>query len=63
MIEPGVHIGDRTRIGAEQLYRARDDDRGRRHDLPNVTIRERAKIGDRVILHSGMRHRLGRIRF
>jgi UDP-3-O-[3-hydroxymyristoyl] glucosamine N-acyltransferase len=53
VIEPGARIGDGTRIGA-QSYIGHETTIGADCLVyPNVTIRERCQIGDRVILHSG----------
>jgi UDP-3-O-[3-hydroxymyristoyl] glucosamine N-acyltransferase len=53
VIEPGARIGDGTRVGA-QSYVGHETTIGAECLVyPNVTIRERSKIGDRVILHSG----------
>jgi UDP-3-O-[3-hydroxymyristoyl] glucosamine N-acyltransferase len=42
VIEAGVEIGDETVIGADNLI------------YPRVTLRERTRLGQRVILHSGV---------
>jgi UDP-3-O-[3-hydroxymyristoyl] glucosamine N-acyltransferase len=52
-IEEGVAIGPRSAIGA-QVYIGRDTRVGADcHFYPQVVIRERVEIGDRVIIHSG----------
>ena len=54
VIEPGVRIGDRTRIGANS-YIGHETSIGEQCIVyPNVTVRERSQIGSRVILHSGV---------
>ena len=54
VIEPGVRIGDGTRIGANS-YVGHETTIGDGCVIyPNVTIRERTRIGSRVILHSGV---------
>jgi UDP-3-O-[3-hydroxymyristoyl] glucosamine N-acyltransferase len=53
VIEPGAKIGDDTIIGAG-TYVGRETIIGSGcHIYPNVTIRERSRIGSRVIIHSG----------
>ncbi len=53
VIEPGVAIGDNTIIGA-QTYVGHETVIGDGCKIyPNVTIRERTRIGARVIIHSG----------
>jgi UDP-3-O-[3-hydroxymyristoyl] glucosamine N-acyltransferase len=53
VIEPGTQIGAGTRIGA-QSYVGHETTLGAGCLIyPNVTIRERCQIGDRVIIHSG----------
>ncbi len=53
VIEPGATIGPGTVIGAHS-YVGHGSTLGRDcHIHPHVTIRERAQIGDRVIIHSG----------
>jgi UDP-3-O-[3-hydroxymyristoyl] glucosamine N-acyltransferase len=53
VIEPGVAIGDNTIIGA-QTYVGHETVIGAGCKIyPNVTIRERTRIGARVIIHSG----------
>jgi UDP-3-O-[3-hydroxymyristoyl] glucosamine N-acyltransferase len=53
VIEPGVEIGDGTFIGAG-TYVGHETVIGANCTIyPGVTIRERAKIGVRVIIHSG----------
>jgi len=54
VIEPGVRLGDGTRIGANS-YVGYESTIGERCVIyPNVTIRERSRIGNRVIIHSGV---------
>src|SRR5690242_8835312 len=53
VIEPGAKIGDDTIIGAGS-YVGHDTVIGSAcHIYPHVTIRERSRIGSRVIIHSG----------
>jgi len=52
-IEEGVSIGQRSVIGA-QVYIGKDSSLGADcHVYPQVVIRERVEIGDRVIIHGG----------
>ena len=54
VVEDGVNIGDRTVIGAGS-YVGHESQIGSDCFLhPRVTVRERTKVGDRVILHSGV---------
>ncbi|MGI8891084.1 MAG: UDP-3-O-(3-hydroxymyristoyl)glucosamine N-acyltransferase [Chthoniobacterales bacterium] len=53
VVEPGVRVGSGTRLGPN-AYVGHEAVIGRDCLIyPNVTIRERCKIGDRVIVHSG----------
>ncbi|MDI6774276.1 MAG: UDP-3-O-(3-hydroxymyristoyl)glucosamine N-acyltransferase [Verrucomicrobiota bacterium] len=53
VLEPGVTIGDRTAIGAG-CYVGHFSTIGRDcRFYPHVTLRERAKVGNRVIIHNG----------
>ena len=53
VIEPGVNIADDTLIGAG-VYIGHETVIGKNCTIyPQVTIRERTKIGDRVVIHSG----------
>ena len=53
VVEGAARIGDGTRLGA-QSYIGHETTIGAGCLIyPNVTIRERTKIGDRVIIHSG----------
>lgn len=54
VIEDGVEVGERTVVGAG-CYLGRESRVGNDGLLyPRVTIRERCRLGDRVILHSGV---------
>ena len=53
VIEPGVKIGDDTIIGAGSYVGHETVIGSTCHIYPNVTIRERNRIGSRVIIHSG----------
>ena len=53
VIEPGVRIGDDTIIGAGSYVGHEAVIGSACHIYPNVTIRERSRIGSRVIIHSG----------
>jgi UDP-3-O-[3-hydroxymyristoyl] glucosamine N-acyltransferase len=53
VIEAGVRIGDGTRIGANSYVGHETTIGAGCLVYPNATIRERTKIGDRVIIHSG----------
>jgi UDP-3-O-[3-hydroxymyristoyl] glucosamine N-acyltransferase len=54
VLEPGVSIGDGTRIGASS-YIGHESTIGTRCLIyPNVTVRERTRIANRVIIHSGV---------
>jgi len=53
VLEAGVRIGDRTQLGA-QSYIGHETTIGSGCCIyPHVTIRERIRIGNRVIIHSG----------
>ena len=53
VIEPGAVVGERTVIGAH-CYVGHEAKIGADcHLYPNVTVRERCILGDRVIIHSG----------
>ncbi len=54
VLEAGVRIGDGTRIGAHSYIGHESTIGADTIVYPNVTIRERSKIGDRVILHGGV---------
>lgn len=54
VIEPGASIGAGTRIGAGSYIGHETTIGAGCLIYPNVTIRERIKIGDRVILHGGI---------
>ena len=54
VLEPGVQLGARTRIAAHS-YIGHETTIGDDCVIyPNVTIRERCKLGDRVIVHGGV---------
>jgi UDP-3-O-[3-hydroxymyristoyl] glucosamine N-acyltransferase len=53
VIEPGAKIGDDTIIGAGSYVGYETVIGSACHIYPNVTIRERSRIGSRVIIHSG----------
>src|SRR5436190_15003200 len=53
VIEPGAKIGDDTIIGAGSYVGHETVIGSACHIYPNVTIRERSRIGSRVIIHSG----------
>jgi len=53
VIEPGAKIGDDTIIGAGSYVGHETVIGSGCHIYPNVTIRERSRIGSRVIIHSG----------
>jgi UDP-3-O-[3-hydroxymyristoyl] glucosamine N-acyltransferase len=53
VIEAGVKIGDDTIIGAGSYVGHETVIASGCHIYPNVTIRERSRIGSRVIIHSG----------
>ena len=53
VIEPGAKIGDDTIIGAGSYVGHETMIGSACHIYPNVTIRERSRIGSRVIIHSG----------
>ena len=53
VIEPGAKIGDNTIIGAGSYVGHETVIGSACHIYPNVTIRERSRIGSRVIIHSG----------
>ena len=53
VIEPGTKIGDDTIIGAGSYVGHETVIGSACHIYPNVTIRERTRIGSRVIIHSG----------
>ena len=53
VIEPGARIGDDTIIGAGSYIGHETVIGSACHIYPNVTIRERSRIGSRVIIHSG----------
>jgi UDP-3-O-[3-hydroxymyristoyl] glucosamine N-acyltransferase len=53
VIEPGARIGDDTIIGAGSYVGHETVIGSACHIYPNVTIRERSRIGSRVIIHSG----------
>jgi UDP-3-O-[3-hydroxymyristoyl] glucosamine N-acyltransferase len=54
VIEPGAKIGDDTIIGAGSYVGHETVIGSTCHIYPNVTIRERSRIGSRVIIHSGV---------
>jgi UDP-3-O-[3-hydroxymyristoyl] glucosamine N-acyltransferase len=54
VIEPGARIGDDTIIGAGSYIGHESVIGSACHIYPNVTIRERSRIGSRVIIHSGV---------
>jgi len=53
VIEPGAKIGDDTIIGGGSYVGHETVIGSACHIYPNVTIRERSRIGSRVIIHSG----------
>jgi UDP-3-O-[3-hydroxymyristoyl] glucosamine N-acyltransferase len=53
VIEAGVTIGDGTRIGAGSYIGHESTIGAQTIIYPNVSIRERTRIGSRVIIHSG----------
>ena len=53
VIEAGVKVGDDTIIGAGSYVGHESVIGSGCHIYPNVTIRERSRIGSRVIIHSG----------
>jgi UDP-3-O-[3-hydroxymyristoyl] glucosamine N-acyltransferase len=53
VIEPGAKIGDDTIIGPVSYVGHETVIGSACHIYPNVTIRERSRIGSRVIIHSG----------
>jgi UDP-3-O-[3-hydroxymyristoyl] glucosamine N-acyltransferase len=53
VIEPGAKIADDTIIGAGSYVGHESVIGSGCHIYPNVTIRERSRIGSRVIIHSG----------
>ena len=53
VIEPGAKIGDDTIIGAGSYIGHETVIGSACHIYPNVTIRERSRVGSRVIIHSG----------
>src|SRR5262245_47116681 len=53
VIEPGAKIGDDTIIGAGSYVGHETVIGSACHIYPNVTIRERSRVGSRVIIHSG----------
>jgi UDP-3-O-[3-hydroxymyristoyl] glucosamine N-acyltransferase len=53
VIEPGAKIGDDTIIGAESYVGHETVIGSACHIYPHVTIRERSRVGSRVIIHSG----------
>ena len=53
VVEPGAKIGDDTIIGAGSYVGHETVIGSACHIYPNVTIRERSRIGSRVIIHSG----------
>jgi UDP-3-O-[3-hydroxymyristoyl] glucosamine N-acyltransferase len=53
VIEPGAKIGDDTIIGAGSYVGHESVIGSGCHIYPNVTIRERSRVGSRVIIHSG----------
>jgi UDP-3-O-[3-hydroxymyristoyl] glucosamine N-acyltransferase len=53
VIEPGAKIGDDTIIGGGSYVGHETVIGSACHIHPNVTIRERSRIGSRVIIHSG----------
>jgi UDP-3-O-[3-hydroxymyristoyl] glucosamine N-acyltransferase len=53
VIEPGAKIGDDTIIGAGSYVGHETAIGSACHIYPHVTIRERSRIGSRVIIHSG----------
>jgi UDP-3-O-[3-hydroxymyristoyl] glucosamine N-acyltransferase len=53
IIEPGAKIGDDTIIGAGSYVGQETLIGSACHIYPHVTIRERSRIGSRVIIHSG----------
>ena len=53
VIEPGAKIGDETIVGAGSYVGHETMIGSGCHIYPNVTIRERSRIGSRVIIHSG----------
>jgi UDP-3-O-[3-hydroxymyristoyl] glucosamine N-acyltransferase len=53
IIEPGAKIGDDTIIGAGSYVGHETRIGSACHIYPHVTIRERSRIGSRVIIHSG----------
>jgi UDP-3-O-[3-hydroxymyristoyl] glucosamine N-acyltransferase len=53
VVEPGAQIGDGTRLGAHSYIGHETTIGGGCLIYPNVTIRERIRIGERVIIHSG----------
>ena len=62
VIEAGVEIGDETVIGAGS-YIGHETTIGRNCIIyPQVKIRERTRIGERVVIHPGGGHRRGWLR-
>jgi UDP-3-O-[3-hydroxymyristoyl] glucosamine N-acyltransferase len=53
VIEPGAKIGDDTIIGASSYVGHETIIGSACHIYPNVTIRERSRLGSRIIIHSG----------
>ena len=53
VIEPGARIGDDTIVGAGSYIGHETVIGSACHIYPGVTIRERSRIGSRVIIHSG----------
>ncbi len=53
VVEPGARIGAGTRLGAHSYVGHETTIGAGCLIYPNVTIRERARIGERVIVHSG----------
>src|SRR5262245_50146212 len=53
VVEPGAKIGDDTIIGAGSYVGHETVIGSACHIYPHVTIRERSRIGSRVIIHSG----------
>ena len=53
VIEPGAKIGDDTIIGAGSYVGHETVIGSACHIYPHVTVRERSRIGSRVIIHSG----------
>jgi UDP-3-O-[3-hydroxymyristoyl] glucosamine N-acyltransferase len=53
VVEPGANIGNDTIVGAGSYVGHETVIGSACHIYPNVTIRERSRVGSRVIIHSG----------